>query len=157
MAGVSAKSGWDWHLSRCVRNSRGCLIWPGRKSQFGYGTFRRDGKTILAHREAWLRANPGQPAPSVVRHECDIRPCVEPDHLLPGTQSDNVQDAVDRGRNRGAVGIQNAKAKLNDELVQLIREKSTAGRSHVVLGHEFGVSPENIGFIVRRVTWKHVP
>ena len=33
-----------------------------------------------------------------MRHRCDVRCCVRPDHLLAGTQAQNVADTVRRGR-----------------------------------------------------------
>lgn len=38
----------------------------------------------------------------VLRHKCDNRPCVNPDHLTPGTKKQNLQDCIDRGRFWGA-------------------------------------------------------
>ena len=54
---------------------------------------------ILAHRIAFerewsVKLKPGQ----VVRHTCDNPGCVNPLHLMLGTQSDNIKDAVIRGR-----------------------------------------------------------
>lgn len=37
----------------------------------------------------------------VVRHTCDVRECVNPDHLILGTQKDNIRDMHDRGRYAG--------------------------------------------------------
>lgn len=36
--------------------------------------------------------------PEVVRHTCDNTRCINPAHLLPGTQKDNMQDCIRRGR-----------------------------------------------------------
>ena len=33
----------------------------------------------------------------VIRHRCDIRPCVNPAHLEAGTQAANISDTVSRG------------------------------------------------------------
>lgn len=65
----------------------------------GYGVFSRGHVNVLAHRDAWEKANE-QPIPAgmVVRHSCDNPPCINPDHLLLGTQADNMRDKVLRGR-----------------------------------------------------------
>jgi hypothetical protein len=31
-------------------------------------------------------------------HHCDNPPCVNPDHLFPGTDMDNYQDSIKKGR-----------------------------------------------------------
>ena len=54
---------------------------------------------MYAHRYALERKlgrelEPGE----VARHTCDNPICVNPDHLLPGTQRDNVDDMMRRGR-----------------------------------------------------------
>lgn len=36
--------------------------------------------------------------PPVVRHSCDNPLCIKPEHLLPGTASDNMKDRSERGR-----------------------------------------------------------
>ena len=81
----------------------GCgLRWSGPVNNHGYGRFEfyRDGKRqrVLAHRLAyylWTGIDPGE---SKMRHGCDTPPCCTPDCLEPGTQADNIHDAVERGR-----------------------------------------------------------
>lgn len=34
------------------------------------------------------------------RHTCDNEWCVRPDHIVPGTQGDNLRDAIERGQQR---------------------------------------------------------
>jgi hypothetical protein len=69
--------------------------WPYRGAQIdrGYGRYG----DILAHRFAWMSAHGEGLSPEVVvRHRCDNPPCVNPAHLLTGTQWQNMQDAVAR-------------------------------------------------------------
>jgi hypothetical protein len=47
---------------------------------------------------AVLIATGTDPAPLVVRHKCDTPLCTKPEDLTTGTQADNIQDAVTRGR-----------------------------------------------------------
>jgi hypothetical protein len=78
------------------------VTWDGPVNNHGYGRFEyfRNGKRrrILAHRLAYMLWTGEDPGPSVVRHECDTPPCCTADCLLPGTQFDNMRDAVKRGR-----------------------------------------------------------
>ena len=81
----------------------GCgMLWAGPVNNRGYGRFEiyRDGKRIriLAHRLSFMLATGEDPGPSRIRHGCDNPPCVTPDCLTPGTQADNVRDAISRGR-----------------------------------------------------------
>lgn len=93
-----------------VRKSDGCWEWTAyrttAKSQrhrgaVGYGrfmvTWRR---VILAHRYSWELHNGLVPDGMVVCHHCDNPACVRPDHLFVGTQKDNIQDMLKKGRAR---------------------------------------------------------
>ena len=71
-----------------------CIEWTGARSSNGYG---RHGKRY-AHRMAWEQAHGPIPDGLVVRHSCDNPPCVNVEHLLLGTQADNVEDARARRR-----------------------------------------------------------
>jgi hypothetical protein len=50
------------------------------------------------HRAAFLLAGNTLRPGNVIRHTCDVPHCFNPDHLIEGTQAENLQDAVDRGR-----------------------------------------------------------
>lgn len=75
-----------------------CWVWKAGKSAFGHGKVWRDGRHEPAHRVAWELANGQLAGDRFVLHSCDNPPCCNPAHLRPGTQADNVADAVERLR-----------------------------------------------------------
>lgn len=85
-----------------VDAATGCWNWVGPKGPRSYGMIWRSGQAILAHRAAWESRNGLIPPGMVIRHRCDNPKCVNADHLLIGTQQQNVDDREER--NRGTAG-----------------------------------------------------
>lgn len=82
-----------------------CWTWLGAVARFGHGSFRYDGRTRVLHRLVYEWTFGEIPAGQVVRHTCDNPRCINPAHLVAGTQLDNVRDMVSRGRAQfGAAG-----------------------------------------------------
>lgn len=130
-----------------------CWIWTGPVDRDGYGRFRLKGKYYRAHRYAFQLAN--GTLPTVVRHTCDCPKCVNPDHLLGGTQKQNMKDKIHRGRQ--ARGSQNGRSKLTEYDVLLIRDHLTDGcLSQAAIGRLFGVSHSVIRDIKHGKTWTHI-
>ena len=88
---------------RFVRNvfvGETCWIWTGGLEPYGgYGRFRTANGVIAVHR--WSHQATTGTTADVVRHGCDIRCCVRPDHLIGGSQADNLADLSRRGPRRG--------------------------------------------------------
>ena len=83
-------------------DENGCREWTGARHRNGYGKFGIwPSGTTLAHRMAYELTVGPIPAGMVVRHSCDKPACVEPTHLLLGTQADNLADRAARGRTSG--------------------------------------------------------
>ena len=77
----------------------GCWIWEGSMFRTGYGKFQwRTKKTVSAHRAAWRLFNGNLSDDVMVLHKCDVRLCVNPNHLFLGDQSVNMQDCLAKGR-----------------------------------------------------------
>jgi len=87
-----------------VEDASGCWLWTASRSGKGYGQFtdgsRTDNtnRTTPAHRWFYEYLH-GPLAPGIfVCHSCDVRACVNPTHLWPGTQKDNLQDMERKDR-----------------------------------------------------------
>lgn len=89
--GAVPESFWD-----SVRKTEGCWFWTAGRISSGYGI---DGNE-LAHRRAWILTGGPIPAGLFVCHTCDVKTCVRPSHLFLGTNSDNLQDSIQKGRFR---------------------------------------------------------
>jgi hypothetical protein len=73
----------------------GHWLFLGKRNKFGYGIFRG----FRVHRlSMWIHKNFDLSSELKVLHECDIPNCWNPNCLKEGTQFENVQDAVKKGR-----------------------------------------------------------
>lgn len=78
-------------------NDNGCWIWSGPEWN-GYGFVYFNGKTQRVHRLAWKLFNKKEINNKCVCHTCDNPLCINPAHLWLGSQKENMQDRVDKGR-----------------------------------------------------------
>ena len=78
-----------------------CMNWTGARFVNGYGQAKINGRKIRVHRFIWewLHGRKLEPWPQeVVMHTCDNRLCINPEHLVVGTQRDNLNDMRSKGR-----------------------------------------------------------
>lgn len=90
----------------------------------------------------------------MVLHRCDNPACANPGHLFLGTNIDNVQDMISKGRMPR--GSSRPESRLNEEMVREIRRLFAAGASQRALQRKYGMSHHAIWCVVRGRTWTHV-
>lgn len=77
----------------------GCWLWMRSTGNYGYGQFAlTPQRQVRAHRYSYEARHGPIPAGMVVCHRCDNPCCVNPEHLFLGTQRDNIQDCIQKGR-----------------------------------------------------------
>lgn len=91
-------------LERVVIDQNGCWVWkrPAHKDGYGQIGIKTNGKlkNWAAHRFSWQAFNGEIPAQMFVCHRCDVRLCVNPEHLFLATHRQNMNDMADKGRAR---------------------------------------------------------
>lgn len=124
-----------------------CWNWLGRFDIHGYGQFAAN---VFAHRYSYEFYKEPIPQGLLIRHSCNNRACVNPNHLMAGTHKENMADAVLAGSYKGE---RNAAAVLTNEQVLEIY-KSTDGT--YALARKYGVSASAICDIKFGRSWQHV-
>lgn len=68
-----------------------CWVWPYGMASYGYGRARYGGKSHLAHRAVWLASGRSIPDGWVLDHRCLNKACVNPLHMEPVTNAENIR------------------------------------------------------------------
>lgn len=129
-----------------------CWPWTAALTSTGYGALRPEGRrvgpVVKAHRYSAQLAGMDIDGKHVL-HSCDNPPCVNPAHLRPGTDADNMADLKERGRHVG-------NRKLTADAVRAIRRRLASGDLHRVIAEDFGVSRPTISVIAEGKAWREV-
>ncbi len=144
-----------WKIAQSVTvMPNGCWLWTGATNPSGYGHFniggRVENRTKMIHRFVYQLCVGDTSNKMFVCHNCpggDNRTCCNPAHLWLGHHSQNMADAVAKGRARGLKGEANKAAKLTAAQAREIRARADEGI--MPLAKAFGVSRETIRCILR--------
>jgi hypothetical protein len=149
----------DIYLNRILARSKrdpatGCLLlWQGAIKD-GYGWMMGpERKPDRVHRIIWRARKGPIPVGLCVCHTCDVRNCGEETHLFLGTNKDNVDDKMRKGRLDRRDGEHNGRAKLTATQVLRIRRDH---RLHREIATQYGVTRTMISNIKRGDSWATV-
>lgn len=145
--GRGARSLWE-NIIHLDESPDGCWIWTGKQDGGGYGRLPRDGGLVGAHRAFYEAFVAPIPDGLQLDHLCRVPSCVNPLHLEPVTQTENVR--------RGA----NTKLTVDD----VIRLRADFAESDLSLyafssarSQELGVHRSTITLALEGRTWRDVP
>lgn len=147
-----------------VGSDDACWPWTGGTTSGGYGVFTwhsigQQKEQTTAHRAAYkLFVNPALSDDLVVRHKCDNPICVNPKHLTDGTQQQNIQDMLDRGRQADNAGLmageKHPRARLTKEQAMAIKSDTKSRTTD--LAKKYAVSTALISRIRNGSAWTHL-
>ena len=143
---------------RHVRSNGSCHLWQGAVSRWGYGVLNiRRGFTTHAHRFAWTLANGPIPEGMSVCHHCDVRLCVNPDHLFLGTAKENALDRGVKGRCRTGhrAGELSPHAKMTYATVLEIRALLASGLRQKDVAARLGLHKSRVQSVASGASWKY--
>lgn len=132
----------------------GCWLWTGCMDHRGYGKVSsgvRRNHPVKAHRASYEEFVGPIPGGLWVLHKCDVRGCINPDHLFLGTPKDNSQDMMRKGR--GPIGEKQGRSKLTAaDVLEIRASNARVGR----LAKKFSVTHTTIIRTKRGECWAHL-
>lgn len=140
-----------------VDPNAGCWNWTASKTSDGYGRVGdRNKKLKLAHRVSYELHCGAIPDGLHVLHRCDNPACVNPSHLFLGTNIDNINDKVSKGRSPNQKGRNNGNSKLTEGEVLAIRAAEWCWGINMKLAKKYGVVNSMISDIRAGRKWAHL-
>ena len=135
-----------------------CWNWNEGKRRRGYGRFSiqvgpNKDKGFVSSRVAYFLAYGECPEDMVVCHSCDNPSCCNPKHLFLGTNKDNTQDMLKKGRHTTPVGSKHGMSKITEQDVYKIRELYANGSKQKDIARIYNVDQSAISNIIRRRNW----
>lgn len=82
-----------------IDDKTNCWLWQANRTFDDYGVFWLIDKNVRAHRVSYEYFYGEIPEGQCVLHSCDNPSCVNPEHLFLGTNQDNTDDMIEKGRN----------------------------------------------------------
>lgn len=146
---------WEERFRAKIKQDSGCHEWTGAQDRNGYGLTTINDKTFRALRLLYALEFGGIGDEMCVCHRCDNRICMNPDHLFLGTNQENTQDKVVKGRQ--SQGERHSRNGLKNGVVaEIIRRYEAGGVRQIDLAAEYGVTQAQVSHMVLGKSWKCV-
>lgn len=126
------------------------------KDDCGYTRIRYNGKHERLFRVIYQLKNGNIPHNMVLRHTCDNPSCCNIEHLVVGTQKDNVRDMIERNRSKYHLekkSIQGTKNKSNKLTENAVKDIFLSSLSCNKLAKIYNVSKTTIILIKKQNMW----
>lgn len=143
---------YDFIVARVTEYTRianGCWYWRDGKTKPCMAIGKHHFPVSLV---AWTLANNAIPIRPNMCHMCDNELCVNPHHLFPGTQKENMQDCVIKGRSKSMgcrlTGFEHPNNILTKANISYARRAYSAGTEMQTIADILGVS--------RQLIWRRV-
>jgi hypothetical protein len=149
---MSLEEKFNYFTSKIPTKS-GCLLWLGGQFSQGYGGLYFNGKTYYAHRVAFFLKY-GHVPKNLGTHSCNIKLCVNWEHIIDNSYSQNTKNAYKDGLIKNQIGENNNRAILTWKQVREIRCIYTGVRGQQTqLAKIYGTDRANICNIVNNHRW----
>jgi hypothetical protein len=139
-----------------VRGLDECWLWSAGCFPTGYGAFGTSGNPKLSsrsHRTAWILTHGPIPSGLDVCHTCDTPKCCNPTHLFLGTDQDNANDKVSKGRQARLKGEAHPSSKLTDsEVLEIFLAKDKQQE----MARKYGIKQPQVSQIKSGKAWRHL-
>lgn len=126
-----------------IRRGTGCWEWQGARTNGGYGRLKYKNQAWMAHRFSYVLHKGPIPEGLVIMHKCDNPCCINPEHLMAGTQKQNMEDCKAKGRlgARGSLNNRNPKVSPYEHRVHLIRVALSKGKTPAAIAKKYRLDP----------------
>lgn len=120
---------WKWVD---IKLPEECWNWKlAKEGEYGGFSIRRKStgvfRSIRSHRASWILHFGFIPEGLSVLHTCDNKRCVNPNHLFLGTQADNVEDMMKKGRHNPTPGFsgKNHSEETKERMGEIVRFRTS--------------------------------
>lgn len=124
-----------------------------KKGKWGHCMTSYNGVSMGVYRHIYIECFGEIPDGMIVRHKCDNGSCINPEHLELGTEQDNKDDMVKRGRS--VKGEKNGNTKITEGIAYFIKNDTEHTAKEIC--EKFGIAMRQVMRIRSGERWSHVP